>query len=117
MRDIKFRAKDSHNNWIYGGYYKLYDIDMECYHHLIIDVGGCSHAVVESTICEYTGEVDTNGEEIYEHDLVDYFPLNSLNVYGCEVVYKDGAFKLKIDNYYVPLDPDFMTITGDVYDN
>ena len=70
MKDLKFKAKDINDKWVYGFYHRLYDIDMECFHDYIIDYDGVDTPVDGDTVCRFTGELDRNGHEIYEHDIV-----------------------------------------------
>lgn len=91
MRNIRFRAKDAKSGkWLYGSYVQEFE-----YHYIIgkgkrdgslkrFDV----HEIVPETLCEFTGILDGNGKEIYEHDFVDDFP------HTMEVVFERGSFRL-----------------------
>lgn len=95
MKDLKFKAKDINDKWVYGFYHRLYDIDMECFHDYIIDYDGIDTPIDGDTICRFTGELDREGHEIYEHDIVHYE-----NDYDTcyEVVYDEHKFRLEREN-------------------
>ena len=103
MRHIKFRGlrKDS-KGWVYGAYVPSgvnpYDI--------IID-GNDEHAVIASSVGQFTGLTDTNGLEVFEGDCDDD---------GWFVVFKDGAFMLQWgNNLFKPIDSHFNPI-GNIHE-
>lgn len=66
MREIKFRGKDTIDDfWSYGYY-----VETNC--GRIIDKNGVVNIVDRNTIGQYTGFKDTNDKEIYEGDLIEY---------------------------------------------
>lgn len=95
MRNIKFRGKDINNNWVYGYYHVISDPDLDTEHHFIINDSGIDCAVQRGSICEYTGFVDCNGNDIYEHDIVKN--VDDENLF--EVVWYKSGFALLNRNY------------------
>ena len=89
--NIKFKAKRLDNNtWVEGYFYA------ECGNTYIIeDMQSESmlnrneaHQVDPSTVCQFTGLKDKNGNEIYEHDLISI----SEDREPCEVIFEKGCF-------------------------
>jgi uncharacterized phage protein (TIGR01671 family) len=60
MREIKFRGRDLEGQWHYG---------FLAYENCIADARG-GHAVLQSTVGQYTGLKDKNAREIYEGDII-----------------------------------------------
>lgn len=69
-RIIKFRAKAmSEEAWVYGD---LIHYTRPRYEKATIrEASGLEHDIVEETVCEFTGEYDSKGVEIYENDILD----------------------------------------------
>ena len=85
MREILFRGKRLNNGeWVCGTLYRIArDLDpfiMETDKH------GCSYAVNEETVGQYTGLKDKNGVYIFGGDIVDLFGMKGKVVQEC------GAF-------------------------
>lgn len=90
-REIKFRAKVKHhdpmrnpkNGWVEGYYFQdLTQGEMRSY----IFQPPCSWEVIPETIGQFTGLLDENGNEIWEHDIVDWDGVKLL------VEFIDGSF-------------------------
>ena len=75
IENIKFKAKRLDNGkWVEGYFYS------ECGNAYIIEDrqgesmlnGNEAHQVDSSTICQFTGLIDCEGNEIWEHDLIHF---------------------------------------------
>lgn len=75
IENIKFKAKrQSDGKWVEGYFYG------ECGNTYIIEDrqresmlnGNEAHQVDSSTICQFTGLIDCEGNEIWEHDLIHF---------------------------------------------
>ena len=74
MRDILFKAKRiSDGQWVEGYLYKQVGVKDRIYFAIEgIDNTVKAYEVDESTICQYTGLTDKNGNKIWENDVVRY---------------------------------------------
>lgn len=72
MRDILFKAKRiSDGQWVEGYLYKQVGVKDRIYFAIeVIDNTVKAYEVDESTICQYTGLTDKNGNKIWENDVV-----------------------------------------------
>ena len=68
LEDIKFKAKRLDNGeWVVGALINPYLISK--YVTIMSFDKGISVCIDPSTVCQYTGMKDCNGQEIWEHDL------------------------------------------------
>ena len=72
MRDILFKAKRiSDGQWVEGYLYKQVGVKDRIYFAIeVIDNTVKAYEVDESTICQYIGLSDKNGNKIWENDIV-----------------------------------------------
>ena len=100
-REIKFKAKSIYNGeWVYGDL--LHQADGT---HIFMGKGENGHTlcprVDPSTVCQFTGMKDSEGNEIWEGDLVnERYDIASVdNLYEVVYIEEEGNFAFKdIDN-------------------
>lgn len=97
--NIKFKAKRLDNNtWVEGYFYA------ECGNTYIIEDRQSesmlnrneAHQVDASTVCQFTGLKDKNGEEVWEHDLLKFITER-------EVIIGSTGIFLKRETHLLPL--------------
>ena len=97
--NIKFKAKRLDNNtWVEGYFYA------ECGNTYIIEDRQSesmlnrneAHQVDPSTVCQFTGLKDKNGEEVWEHDLLKFITER-------EVIIGSTGIFLKRETHLLPL--------------
>lgn len=123
MIEILFRAKRIDNGEWVEGYYVCINQN----HHFIYtgygeaDCGGFYpdfYQVDESTICQYTGLTDKNGNKIWENDIVDTHNrgvgYNRLE----KVIYVNGGyFPISTHGWECEPDADEVEVIGNIFDN
>lgn len=115
MREILFRGKQKHGEWVYGGFYSWDDKLMICQ----IDTSDVTPFVlgieaIPETVGQFTGLYDCNGKTIFEHDVVR--EIHSGYTYVVKYIgaqfycWNDGGgFRL--------FEPEHLEIIGNIHDN
>lgn len=93
IENIKAKRLDG-KGWVEGYFYK------ECDNTYIIEDRqsesplnrNIPHLVVPTTVCQFTGLKDENGENIWEHDILESPFLKG------EVIFFNGCFRVKKDD-------------------
>ena len=119
MRQIKFRGKCAITGaWRYGAYY------ISKGNHIIRDDQDRESIVLSSTVGQFTGLQDKNGNEIYEGDRLRHLSkYNSGHISVCRVIFRYEGFYLDYDNLiYEPTSlikrSDYtFEIIGDTHEN
>lgn len=93
VENIKFKAKRLDNReWVIGDLLHSYENGA-----IIVPIeGGGAFSVDHSTVCQFTGLKDKNGEEVWEHDLLKFITER-------EVIIGSTGIFLKRETHLLPL--------------
>lgn len=126
MREILFRGKRRDGKWLYGLYSDdyVYDTDFPCIMPLRSEPDDFDWAIDRSTVGQYTGLTDKNGNKIFEGDIVRHNTYDGFDCH-CHSVVRFGKYNqngsdgeyypteclgwfVEVDNFTVP---DFLEPT------
>ena len=122
MREIKFRAKDMGGHWVYGDLFhkrtSIGDAMIRCKNGIEADVD-------VTTIGQFTGLYDSDGEELYEGDIIRSFDSEGNSIWH-HIEYRGASFVAILKDSF-PLVGNIMTqdwlkefdkvIIGNIHDN
>lgn len=120
MREILFRGKCIQGKeWVYGYFFAKPILEK-----YFIELGNEMWQVDPTTVGQYTGLQDMNGNKIFEGDIVNFLWIDKTKI--AVVGFDDGAFYLewmsKLDKNkgfgtHFPAPVDNVQIIGNVHDN
>lgn len=120
MREIKFRGRDEHGVWHYGGLY----INDDAKYAAILKNRWINFEVVYETVGQFTGLKDITGADIYEGDILSNGRDTVAVSYSIEFAAFVGLYNgredlvLNLDDCIdQPLDELKLKVIGNVYDN
>ena len=111
-RYIEFRGKrTSDDHWVRGDFMHHHP------HHsgaTIIQNGCIYNEVHPRTVSEFTGELDLDESQIFEHDILDYW-IEGTYVGRDLVRFRRGAFRLGAARYLAGFSK--VRVVGNIFDN
>ena len=110
IKDIKFKAKRLDNGeWIIGSFVVMKIPALSKTTIGIVEAGGATlHEIDPTTVCQFTGLIDCEGNEIWEHDLIHFVGYKPIG----EVIWseEDYAFMAASENEPLYLLPHVLEI-------
>lgn len=124
MREILFKAKTKKSgDWVSGYYVFASETLGKNNIHVMFDGYGLNMEVEidPTTLCQYTGLTDQNGEKIFEGDIVTIENKPPFSDWVCKVVFKDCGFWLEgISRQTTVMLTDYrhveMKVTGNIHE-
>lgn len=121
--NIKFKAKRLDNGeWIIGSFVVMKIPALSKTTIGIVAAGGATlHEVDPSTVCQFTGLTDCEGNELYEHDVINNYPFIpseivwSEELSGYYLTHANGKIYEKPLGYYLSLGK--FIVVGNTYEN
>lgn len=119
LENIKFKAKSIYNGeWVYGDL--LHQSDGI---HIYMGKGEGAHILCPrvdiSTVCQFTGMKDCNGNEVWEGDVVEreiYDLRKGTAKVKAVIVYMDGAFVAVTNGIPYSLYNKYIKVVGNIFD-
>lgn len=128
MRQIVFRGRTPEksykgNRWIFGDLYRTNGTDGVGIQYWDEEDGWMTEDVLHSTVGEYTNINDTNGQHIFEGDIIEVtlqYNKQTISTYKAVVEQKEGAFGFRNKQGFCPFYGQIhenYKVVGNIHDN
>lgn len=97
VENIKFKAKRLDNGeWVVGSFVVMKIPALSKTTIGIVAAGGATlHEVDPSTVCQFTGQKDCEGKEVWDHDLLQHPCQETEEIYEVSYSQEEGGFITK----------------------